>query len=344
MSVIKIYASNHIVQKCINSRSNLKGFEFIDDRNKADIRILPSRITEDGACFKQCERTIFELDYISGKTKKVTGKYKRFAFREGFCVDDGILPPVENFCFSRNDFCLDPKIINVPVGFNLPTHVFKKYGYWQDEELFTNIKYNKRVFWKGSLGSHKLRYDVFNFFKNKEYFDLQEFKHNVYKDGVEARIHDDYIKELINSDMGFVLRGDRPSTHSFFDLIQYGCVPIMINCLEVGWENILQDKQDFMLSFSIDEGLDYINKQIIKYLINKENILNMKRNCLNLFETFFKQQEEFAWGEFLIAKCIEIYKNDFKTDGIDNKIICSEIFNIKNLGDNFDYAKFKTNK
>ena len=164
-------------------------------------------------------------------------------------------------------------------------------------------------------------------------FDVSEFKFNVYATDVDPSIFTDHIERLSNSDVGFVLRGDRPWAHAFFDVIMAGCIPVMISSMnDYGWENIFENVDDYMLRFDLREhSMEYIHEQVVLLLEDKERVLRMKANIANFYNIFFKHNASFGFGEFLLAKCIEIYKNDFDLEKIDDKFICSEVLKLKGI-------------
>jgi len=60
--------------------------------------------------------------------------------------------------------------------------------------------------------------------------------------------------------------------------------------------------------------------------------LYMKANIRRFHDMFFKHDcATFGFSEFLMAKCVEIYKNDFDIKKIDDLFICPEILNLKGL-------------
>lgn len=319
---MKIFISKVFKDKFL-SEDILKKIELTSEE-QADFCLKVSGWKSDTCNIKQEHNTIYWMRYLSASVRK--------NIRYGFCVDDRInLKPAKNFCFSRNDFCSDDRIIYLPVEFNTPHSISKNPYYWRDEPKIENIQYHNRLYWKGNIKNHETRKMIFDFYKNKDSrFIVDEFKQSIYTKPCYSNEHDNFTKELLSSDASFCLRGDRPSTHSFFDMLQYGCIPITINCMDIGWHNIMHNVEDYMLEFDLRKHtIDYIHSSIEDLLKDKERVLRMKRNCINLFEKVFKFQGPSAWGDFMVAKSIEIYKNNFDVTKIDNNLICEEYLNLK---------------
>jgi hypothetical protein len=331
---MKIYVDNYLSRTgFICTKAKYPDIEFVKEKKNADLMILPSDWNSDSPVFKENSRAIYRMKYIAANNK---GLYRRKGCRSGFCVDDKIeVPEAKNFCFTRNDFCKNPYLIHVPVDWNIARTISKPPLYWRLKDRVDRVSYYNRVYWKGNVGNHRTRRKIFDFFQKKPNpnFCIEEFKHRIYVEPCPASEHDNYLKELSNSDMSFVLRGDRPSTHSFFDVIQCGCIPICVNAMNIGWENIMENVEDYMLLFDLSkQTVKEIQAKILEVLSDKEKVLEMKKNCIHLFETFFRDTpSNFPWDEFRLAKCIEIYKNDFDVSKIDNKLICDEFLKLKGL-------------
>lgn len=311
---------------------NVEGIEFVRNPKLADIVIKMGSWDDDAECLNKESRTIYMMPYIHGNA---TGKYTRKNMRNGFCVDDKIgLPKVKNFCFSGNDLCEDSRIITIPVGFNNEASVSQEPLYWQKVPKIENFKHTGKLYWKGNGRNHATRRLILDFFGGLPNFDVSIFEYSIYKEPCPSEVYKTYTNCLSNSDMSFCMRGDRPSTHSFFDLLQYGCIPIGINCMDIGWENIINNPTDYFLNFALPEdSLEYIHSKILELLSDENKILKMKQNCVNLFELFFKSQSKTAWGEFILAKCIEIFKKDFDPNRIDNTFVSSELLSLKGLNE-----------
>lgn len=305
---------------------------FIDNQKDADLVILKLNLKEFEKAFSESSKVIYILPYLRSR-----GTFKGFHdVRRGFYVDNAMnLPKFKNFVFSNNDIGNDPYLIQTPVSFNPHEFINQPKLYWQSEKKI-NIQYMQRVYWKGNF-THELRRKVFDYYaKTKDpRFTIEKFNYNIYLKKPELadniNFYNDYINEIQNSDMGFNIRGDRPSTHSFFDMIEFGCIPININCMDLGWENIMDNTEDYMLNFDMrTQTIDYIHNAIVKTLEDQDKIIQMKHNCHNLFNTFFKYTT-YPWADFILAKCIQIYRNDFDITKIDNKLICQELLELKDL-------------
>lgn len=306
---------------------------FVDNPKDADLVIVRAPLQKSSPAFDGVPKTIYLLDVSPNR-----GTHRGFhEIRKGFCVDDAMnLPKLTNFSFSNNDICNDPHLIQIPCPFNDPVTINQPKLYWQLEKKI-DIQYTEKVFWKGNF-THESRKNVFDYYtkKNDPRFTLEEFHHKVYLNKPQqlsnTDFYNEYINQIQNSDMCFNLRGDRPSTYSFFDIIEYGCIPININNMEFGWENIMNNVGDYMLNFDLrTQSMDEIHKEIITVLEDRERVLKMKQNCIKLFNTFFKYTTDDPWKEFILAKCIQIYKNNFDIEKIDNKLICTELLELKKI-------------
>lgn len=333
---VKIFVSPAIRPKhgWLPETRDYVGVEFVDVPGKADIKLLVEKWSDTSRTVISSDNNVYWMRYISG-SGRAGNLYKRADTRSGIGVDDKIpgIPEVSNFCFTGNDFLKNPYLINVPVGFNTPERVSQPDQYWMSSEKYQDIRYTGRLYWKGNTDNHMMRREVINYYRDKDpNFSVNSFEYNVYVDPCPEEVYTNYVSELKASDMSFCLRGDRPSTHSFFDLLQYGCIPVNINCMEVGWENILENVSDYMLNYDmISSSLDDIHTDIVNVMKDRERVLRMKRNCVELFETLFKDQPMYAWGEFILAKCIEIYKNNYDVTKISNKLISEEYLTMKGL-------------
>ena len=184
--------------------------------------------------------------------------------REGFCVDNRILPRPDfnNFCFTGNDFCGIPYLIPAPYG--------PKFG---DNKTIKNETFNNKVFWSGAI-THETRGNVLSFYNtiDDKRFDVALFKETVYKNGLKTGTYETYLNNLSKSDVVYMLRGDRIWVNTFFDVIRCGCIPIMINSMnDYGWENIFTNVDDFMLRFDLREhSMEHIHQQVALLLEDKE--------------------------------------------------------------------------
>jgi len=246
--------------------------------------------------------------------------------RHGFCVDNKILPNlnINNFCFTTNDLCDFPYIIPSPFGPAIDGTI--------DKKTIKNETFNNKVFWSGAI-THSTRKDFLYFYNtiNDERFNVSLFDQRIYKDGLKTETYETYLNNLSKSDVVYILRGDRIWVNTFFDVIRCGCIPIMINSMnDYGWENIFQNVDDYMLRFDLREhSMDYIHQQVLLLLKDKERVLFMKNNIRRFHDMFFKHNVKYGFSEFLLAKLVEIYKNDFDINKIDDKFISTEILNLK---------------
>ena len=249
--------------------------------------------------------------------------------RKGFCVDNRILPRPDfnNFCFAGNDFCDIPYVIPAPLG--------PKFG---DNKTIKNENFNNKVFWSGGI-THETRGNVLSFYNkvDDKRFNVSLFKdrpEKLYADGLKTETYETYLNNLSKSDIVYMLRGDRIWAHTFFDIIRCGCIPIMINSMnDYGWENIFTNVDDYMLRFDLREhSMEHIHQQVTLLLEDKERVLYMKNNIRKFHDMFFKHNcAAYGFSEFMLAKLVEIYKNDFDINKIDNKFISTEILSLKGL-------------
>ena len=249
--------------------------------------------------------------------------------RKGFCVDNRILPRPDfnNFCLTGNDFCDIPYVIQAPLG--------PMFG---DNKTIKNETFHNKVFWSGSI-THETRANVLSFYNkvDDKRFDVSLFKDRpkrLYAGGLKTETYETYLNNLSKSDVVYMLRGDRIWAHTFFDIIRCGCIPVMINSMnDYGWENIFTNVDDYVLRFDLREhSMEHIHQQVTLLLEDKERVLHMKNNIRKLHDTFFKHSNlKYGFAEFFLAKCVEIYKNDFDINKIDDKFICPEILNLKGL-------------
>lgn len=332
---IKIFISRGIPSSWVFDQE-YTGVMLTKNPKEADIIIKQAdfEVPED-PCFNKKTREIYVLNYLPGR--KRDGESMR---NSPLFVDDAIKikkRPI-NFAFSGNDFS-HPYVINAPVNFNPPRMLQLPEKYWQKDTKFTNNIYRGKVFAKFSRSSHRIRKELFDFYeeiKNPR-FEIENIKENMYclsRKGTppSAQFYRNYVKNLNRADMTFIPRGDRPSTHSFFDAISVGCIPVCINAMDCGWENIMNNVEDYMLLFDASkQSFEEMHAKIINTLENKNQILKMKRNCFNLYKTFFQKRVSWAWSEFMLAKCIEIYKNDFDLQKISSKLISEEVLKLKGI-------------
>ena len=258
--------------------------------------------------------------------------------RKNYNVDNCIDLPyhqIKNIMFSNYDFHKKNNIIPV---FSGPTHfedLKKPQLYWTKDKLPRNNVFHNKVFWKGSLSTHFSRKEIYNFYKNIDdsRFNIEAFKLNIYKNQSTPEQFDYYMKELCCKDIVFILRGDRPWANSFYDVIRAGCIPVMISSMNnFGWENIIKNVDDYFLRFDIrTQTMDHIHEQVCKLLDDKDRVLQMKSNIRKLYKTFFDRPCPFGASEFIWGKCLNLYKNNFDTNKIDGKFICSDVLDLKGL-------------
>jgi len=318
--MILIFCKPNVKERYFGNIS-FDGVKFVNSEDEADFSVIKG----DGS-----EKFNKNNIYLLNGVKRVRTGWN---LRNGFCVDNNIdLPDLQNFYFSPLDICNKPYIISTPSGPTNHNSVSQKPQYWLDYNI-KNTDFHNRVYWCGRISSHATRKELYDFYNtvDDDRFNIIKFTSNVYQNETSPNIYTDYIEELSKSDISFVLRGDKTFANSFFDVIMAGCIPVMISSMNYyGWENIFENVDDYMLRFDLREhSMEYIHEQVELLLEDKERVLRMKANIANFYNTFFKHSARFGFGEFLLAKCIEIYKNDFDLERVDDKFICSEILTLK---------------
>jgi len=319
----------HSLKERVVGNISFDKVNFVGSKDQADFSIIKRKSFNDigSEFFKDNSKTIYFI--------KNRPNIKRVNIRKGYCVDNRVdIPKLKNFCFSFNDFCNIPYIIPMPNGPTPNTFLSQKDNYWLDYNI-KNTDFHNKVYWCGRSLTHESRKTFMKFYNsiNDPRFHVSELKVNIYQTDVDPSIFNNHIERLSNSDVGFILRGDKSFANSFFDVIMSGCIPVMISSMNnYGWENIFENVDDYMLRFDLREhSMEYIHEQVVLLLEDKERVLRMKANIANFYNTFFKHNAPFGFGEFFLAKCIDIYKNDFDLKRIDDKIICSEILTLKGM-------------
>jgi hypothetical protein len=301
------------------------GVNFVNSKIEADIVIEK----------KDFNNSIKPKDNHIYLVRNITHNYRK-DIRKGYCVDNRIdnIPTLENFCFSTNDLCDIPYLIPIPFGPIRYELVSQNPKYWLNYNIKNDLFHNK-VYWCGRQVTHESRKTFFQFYRsiNDPRFDISISKYNGKTAKTNPKIFTNHIDRLLKSDAAFVLRGDKPYALSFFDVIMSGCIPIMISSMnDYGWENIFENVDDYMLRFDLREhSMEYIHQQVALLLEDKERVLRMKSNIANFYNIFFRHYADFGFGEFLLAKCIQIYKNDFDIEKVDDKFICSEVLKLKGI-------------
>ena len=325
--MISIYIEHSLKKRFIGNVSFDK-VKFVDSKDEADFCIKKVFFDDiNSEFFNNNQKTICFIQSIP--------YYKRVNVIKGYCVDNRVdIPNLENFCFSYNDFCNIPYMIPTPNGPLPPRYCNQESRYWLDYNI-KNTDFHNKVYWRGRSSTHESRETFMKFYNsiNEPRFDVSELKVNIYQTDVDPSIFTDHIEKLSRSDISFVLRGDKTFANSFFDVIMAGCIPVMISSMnDYGWENIFENVDDYMLRFDLREhSMEYIHEQVVFLLEDKERVLRMKANIANFYNKFFKHSANFGFSEFFIAKCVEIYKNDFDLEKIDNKFICSEVLKLKGI-------------
>ena len=309
--------------------------KFFCDNFHEKINFVDNSSKDADLYFTQVQWHTYDSNKVKPNEVTILGNPREYVdrsllkIREGFCVDNRILPRPDfnNFCFTGNDFCDIPYLILTPQG--------PMFG---DNKTIKNETFHNKVFWSGGI-THETRSNVLSFYNkvDDKRFDVSLFKDRpkrIYAGGLKTETYETYLNNLSKSDVVYMLRGDRIWAHTFFDIIRCGCIPIMINSMnDYGWENIFTNVDDYMLRFDLrDHNMEDIHQQVVLLLEDKERVLHMKNNIRKFHDMFFKHNcAKYGFSEFLLAKLVEIYKNDFDINKIDNKFICPEILNLKRL-------------
>jgi hypothetical protein len=243
---------------------------------------------------------------------------------------------IKNKMFSHLDFCKT----NIVTYFHGPTSSMtlnKRRNYWMVDKLQKNDKFHNKVYWRGNL-THVSRKKFFNFYNklNDTRFQIEKFGINIYTDKTQKNLSsqfDIYMNELCQTDISYVLRGDRPWANSFYDVIRAGCIPVMISSMnDFGWENIMSDVDDYFLRFDIrTQPMEYIHEQVCKLLEDEDRVLQMKANIRKLYKTFFHHPGYFGTLRFCWGKCLEIYKNNYDLCKVDDKFICYDMLELMGI-------------
>lgn len=254
--------------------------------------------------------------------------------RTSNCVDMGYVnfnfECSNNLFFTPNDLCYD-NTVNIPVGFTPHTAISQEPRYWADKPRCTDFHYKNRVFWSGNVKNHNFRKAILNHYTNIEdsRFTIKSFDENIYIKPTESSTYTNYLHDLQESDIVLCIRGDVPSVYSLFDVMQSGCVPVFINCFDIGWEKIINVDEHF-LTFNLDEtSIEDVHSKILELLNDQERLIKMKRNCMDLYETHFKKSKFHgrSYTNFIVAKSIEFHANDYQLNLTDNKLISRTILN-----------------
>jgi len=291
-------------------------FKIVDKRIDADAAYFHKIDYNDSRVYQQSTNTVYNVDAI-----KSSRYLKNNNIRAGDWVDQKL--PIWNKTKNILMTSLDVKndnIIPTLMPYTPGKFISKDQYHWMTHQIPTNESYHGKVFWSGSR-THQLRGQFLDFYKNinDDRFSISNFVPptgdlSIYKIPVSKVIYNTYMNNLTESDIVYIIRGDRPSTCSTLDALRAGCIPVFINCTEnLGWHHIFKDPDNFRLSFNINNGdtFESIHEQVVELLQNKERVLFMKSNVRKFYDTFFKDKKS-AWEPFYFAKVIDLYNKRFK--------------------------------
>ena len=311
---------------------DLDTVDLVDVENKADVIILtttPEAYLNNKEHYANNPNIFFLLSQF-------TRFRKNRHLRKNYAVDNQAELPFsefKNYKFTSNDFEDKPYIIPFFPGPTPGALVGKSANYWLDDHINLNINHNNKVLWIGTVENHESREQVYNFYQkvNDNRFEISNFDESIYLKSIEASVYDNYIDKLCESDIAYILRGDRAWAHSFHDVIRAGCIPVMVSSMnDYGWENIINNVNDYFLMFDIRvHTMEFIHTKIVELLEDRERVLFMKANIRHLYKTFFHNSANSE--EIIIAKCLQIFRNDFNHNMIDDKVICNELLELKNI-------------
>jgi len=318
---------------------------FVETKNKeeADICFVEYDPKQD---VKAEPKTVYVLNF----NRKLT---PRKNIRTSNAVDQHY---IEGMTFDGIVFCKTfdlyaDNFINGPLPHMRYENISKDKEFFRviDESPFKH--YNKCV-WKARVGTHITRKTAIDYLNNKNDKRLEltcwtpesgmpySWKNHGTKPTQEWE-YDNYFDELSKSDLGLVIRGDRPWLFSFWDVVRAGSIPVCINTQyhNLGWEDIGYDPNDLFLSYDLtkNDTLGDVYEGIDKLLKNPDKCIQMKKNMRKFYKEIYltdrshKQKNVAPWlngfTDFYAAKIIEIIENGFKLKS--NKLFCNKIFDIK---------------
>jgi len=157
----------------IATSRRLKQFYFCDNFHEK-INFIDNSSKDADLYFTRVQWQTYDSNKVKPNEVTILGNPRKYAnrgilrCREGFCVDNRILPRPDfnNFCFATNDFCGIPYLILSPYG--------PRFG---DNKTIKNETFNNKVFWSGSI-THETRRDVLSFYNiiDDKRFDVSLFK------------------------------------------------------------------------------------------------------------------------------------------------------------------------
>lgn len=313
---------------------NKLGLNYTEYKKDADITFIRKKDVLQKKDYNFLENEIYcmsKFDY-----------YDRINIRDGECVDNRVdkelfekVEESSSFFISTNDICCKPRIIPGFYTVTPPELISKQQNYWMNERFEQNKKATGQVFWRGRADNHSSRKTFYNFYMRNEdtRFLVEHFTESIYEVPASASIYDNYMIELSNSDVGYVLRGDRPWAYSFHDVIRAGAIPVMVSSMnDYGWENILNNVDDFMLRFDLTKhSMSYIHEQVCTLIEDTDRVLFMKENVRKLYKTFFDYETVDISLLLCLAKCIEIHQNDYRVENLDYTFISKNLIDYMNL-------------
>jgi hypothetical protein len=341
---MKIYCKYILINKWLTKCEDIN-YQIVDNKWKAD-HIILERVNYHAENFKNNSIYLLDLPLYDNELKSKYRKKFKWKARKGDCIhnllieSEGMIDKISqtnSFFFTTDDVCGINQVIPTFITGTPNKLIGKEINYNMKENLPENNKFNNSVYSKFSERTHRYRKTFFNFYEgiNDPRFKIRKFRKNIYKGQGEGTAinYDRYISKLCSSDISYVIRGDRTWTFSLHDVLRAGCVPVMINSFNnYGWENICENVDDFMLRFDLNiHSMDYIHESVCELLSDKKRLLKMKNNVKKLYDVFFSSSFNENIMLFKAAKCIDILKNNFQINKIENKMICKEVLSLKNL-------------
>ena len=311
----------------------VRQFEYVNDQTESNISYFHKIDITSTLLKKNISNTLFH----------VNTKYKfRQGIRSGYCVDNQLSLGVhnKNCLLTTLDMCDSNNIIQTGLGHTPNKCISKQPGYHL-KELNKNNSFHNKVYWSGSI-THSDRNVLLDFYTNNitdNRFLIQEFippsgNKSISRVPISSLIHDKHIMRLVNSDIVYIIRGDRPMTHSMLEVFRAGCIPVFINISDLGWEHVLSRKNDFMLSFTLDlknHSFNSIHEQVATLLEDRQRVMHMKNNIKKLYNTFFANYDGDPWFPFHFSKLIDLSRSQFNITNQSQKLINDETLKLFSL-------------
>lgn len=273
--------------------------------------------------------------------------HKKMSMRKGMNVDQCDCyvrnPHQPRMLFSHLD--LDyTKAIYVPVSFIDHVRIGQKKDYWYNNNNNNNpITYHKRAYWSGNIANHEFRDWVYKAIHNLPNILSTPQNNDVYAKHhkPDQRFYQNMISNIRQSDIFFVIRGDLPSTFTFFDTISNNTIPCEIGCRYGGmdWQSIGYNVNDILITLEPTQTLTNGNsyKKILDLMHKPKKIIHMKNTIKDFYMRFiatdrpYQQRCHYLIGlgymDFVVAKILQFIDNNYTV--ADHNLFTSYIQYIK---------------